>query len=343
LARSIGSNHGFKVYFFMGKGGVGKTTCAASFALQVAKRKRVLIVSLDPAHNLGDVLDVKVGDEPTKVTDRLYAIEVDFEGMIVKHLKSLTERIKDIYGYLRVLNLDRYVDILRHSPGIEEYAVLDKVIEIIKGNVKSNKYDVIVFDTPPTGLTLRIMALPSISSIWIDKLIGLRLAILDRRRIIEEVTGEKIKAIVKGREIEIPSTREVDPIYKELIKMKEEVDFITSIIKNDDMTKVVMVVNPEALPVIEAKRALDFLNVLGVRVKYLIVNKVLSLLDVKSLPKEFMSKVEEEKRAIKLIEGFFKDQVRISIPLMYEEPKGIHKLELLKIYLKPLIDEVVSS
>ena len=154
--------------------------------------------------------------------------------MIVKHLKDLTEKIKDMYGYLRVLNLDKYVDVLRHSPGIEEYATLDKIVDILKYNVSKKEYDVIIFDTPPTGLTLRIMALPSISAIWVDKLMKLREAILDRRRIVERITGEKIRAVVGGRELEVPAERGRDPIYRELMKMRDEVSLVNSIIKNSE-------------------------------------------------------------------------------------------------------------
>ena len=335
------SRRSFKVVFFMGKGGVGKTTCAAAFALGMSIRKRTLVVSLDPAHNLGDVFGMRLSDEPKRITDNLYAIEVDFEKMISKHLKSLTDKVKDIYGYLRVLNLDRYIDVLRHSPGIEEYATLDKMMEILKSNTKSGKYDVIVFDTPPTGLTLRIMALPSISAIWVEKLMKLREAILDRRRIIEEVTGEKIKAVVKGKEFEMPSDKEEDPIYKELIRMKKEIDFINSIIKDPKVSTIVLVVNPEVLPIFEAKRALEFLSKLGMNVRYVIVNKVFAISETTSLPKELITKLSREREALQLINNYFKDQVVIKIPLLYEEPKGLDKLTTFSRYLSKLINDAV--
>jgi len=331
----------FKVVFFMGKGGVGKTTCAAAFALEASIKKRTLIVSLDPAHNLGDVFGIRLSDVPKRITNNLYAIEVDFERMISKHLKSLTDKVKDIYGYLRVLNLDRYIDVLRHSPGIEEYATLDKIMEILKSNVKSGKYDIIVFDTPPTGLTLRIMALPSISAIWVEKLMKLREAILDRRRIIKEVTGEKIKAVIKDKEFEMPSDKEEDPIYRELIHIKREIDFVNSIIRNSNVCMTVLVVNPEVLPIFEAKRALEFLSKLGINVQYVIVNKVFEISETASLPKELIRKLSQEKEALQLINNYFKDQVVIKVPLLYEEPKGLDKLITFSRYLSKLIDNAV--
>jgi len=327
----------FKVFFFIGKGGVGKTTCAATFALQVAKSKRTLIVSLDPAHNLGDVLGINLGREPARVTGNLHALEVDFEEMIIKHLKDLTEKIKDMYGYLRVLNLDKYVDVLRHSPGIEEYATLDKIVDILKYNVSKKGYDVIIFDTPPTGLTLRMMALPSISAIWVDKLMKLREAILDRRRIVERITGEKIKAVVGGRELEVPAERGRDPIYRELMKMRDEVSLVNSVIKNSEVTTVILVVNPEVLPIIEAKRAFDSLSKLGIKVKYLIVNKVMSLSSAR-VPEEFNLRLKQEEEALALIKKYFSNLRVIKVPFFIEEPKGVDKLDILNPYLTPLVN-----
>lgn len=327
----------FKIFFFMGKGGVGKTTCAATFALQSAKIKRTLIISLDPAHNLGDVLGLKLGEEPTKVTDNLYAVEVDFEHMILQHLKRLTNKIKDIYGYLRIFNLDSYVDILKHSPGIEEYATLDKIVEVLKWNTERKEYEVIVFDTPPTGLTLRIMALPSISSIWVDKLLKLRMAILDRRRMIERITGEKIKTTIGGREFEVSSEPKDDPIYNELLKVKEEVELVNKIVGDHRITTTVLVINPEVLPILEAKRAYDFLKKLGVPVKYLIINKVLT---VSGVPEALKLKLTQQEKALEMAKEVFSDLKIVRTPLLCEEPKGISKLEEFSQYLRPLLDEI---
>ncbi len=329
---------GFKIYFFIGKGGVGKTTCAAAFALSLAnKGYKTLITSLDPAHNLGDVLDRKVGEEPTKIVDNLYAMEVDFEKMIMKHLKELSNRIKDTYGYLRVFNLDKYIDTLRHSPGVEEYATLEKIIEIIKRNTDNKEYDVLIFDTPPTGLTIRIMALPSISLIWIKKLIELRLKILERRRAIERITGEKIKAIIAGKELEISSIPEEDPIYKELVELYNEIDTINKILTDGEVTSVILVVNPELLPVIEASRAYNFLRKLNIPIKSVIINKVLREKEM-ILPNELRIKIELQKKALKKVNEIFQGLRMITIPLFSREPRGLKDLGTLSKYLYKLYE-----
>ena len=327
----------FKVYFFIGKGGVGKTTCAAAYSLILARQGlKTLIVSLDPAHNLGDVFGLELSEKPKEILDNLYGIEVDFNKMVQEHLKDLTDRIKDIYKYLKVLNLDKYIDVLRHSPGIEEYATLEKISEIIEFNFKERRYDTIIFDTPPTGLTIRIMALPSISLIWIRKLMELRMAILDRRRFLEEIYGEKLKAKIGDKELVMASTIEEDPVYKELRNLYKRVKFVNEIFTNPKITTTVMVVNPELLPVLEARRAYDFLKKIDIHVKAIIINKVLEL---EVIPKELNVKFAEQTKAIQLINNEFRDIRILKVPILPEEPTGINNLLKITKYLSQLIME----
>lgn len=321
------------IRFFMGKGGVGKTTCAAAYALRKAREgHRTLIVSLDPAHNLGDVLGLELGDEPRKITENLMAIEVDYDAMVRKHLKELSDRIKDIYGYLRVFNLDRYVDVLQHSPGVEEQAALEKILEIVKEYVMKRRIDVLVFDTPPTGLTLRIMALPEISLIWIEKLMQLRLAILERRKAITRILGEEIREIeFAGQQMKLPIDVAEDPIFKELEKLRNEYSSIRSILTDSSVTGVVMVINPETLPVLEAKRAYDFLKRLSIPVKYLVVNKVLKL---RVVSEEIAPRMAEQERALNMARQVFMELKVLEIPYLSFEPRGIEALEKVSRFLE---------
>ena len=325
----------FPMYFFMGKGGVGKTTTSAAFALYLAKLgKKVLIVSLDPAHNLGDVLDVKLGEEHTKVTENLWASEIDFDKMVRDYMKSLADKIKDMYGYLKIFNLEGYVDTLRYSPGVEEHATLEKIKEIITKNQKKWGYEVVIFDTPPTGLTVRIMALPTITLVWLEKLMELRLAILGRRKMLERFTGQKPKVVIGGKEVEVATEPEEDPVYKELKAMKEEVLWLKGVLTDPSITSVVMVVNPEVLPVLEAERACSFLRKVGVPVKHVIVNKVLRL---GSVPEELKEKLREQNEALKLVEEKFPGIDKHEIPYLPWEPRGVDKLLQVAEYLKGML------
>ncbi|WP_367883772.1 ArsA family ATPase [Thermococcus peptonophilus] len=102
----------YRVVFFIGKGGVGKTTSSAAAAVALADRGgyKTLIVSLDPAHNLGDVLMEKLSDKPKKIAENLYASELDMEKLIKSYLKHLEENLKHMYRYLTVINLEKYFE-----------------------------------------------------------------------------------------------------------------------------------------------------------------------------------------------------------------------------------------
>ncbi|NPA97092.1 MAG: ArsA family ATPase [Crenarchaeota archaeon] len=322
-----------EIHFFIGKGGVGKTTSAAAYALARSRRgARTFIVSLDPAHNLGDVLGTELGEDAKKVCDNLWASEVDFDAVIARHLKSVAEKIKDAYAYLRVLNLDKYIDTLRYSPGVEEYAVLEKITEIVRKEGK--KYEVIVFDTPPTGLTIRMLVLPFINRSWIEKLIELRRAILHHRAMVARLSGEEPKVVIGGKEESLPIDESSDPIMKELKAMLRESEELISMLRDPSTTSVHVVVNPETLPVLEAERACSVLRKFGIPVKSVIVNKVLP---EKSLGEEMKAKLEDQKRAMELIKEKFPGLKVVYVPMLPFEPRGIDKLMGYARYIEPLL------
>lgn len=323
---------GYFVRFFIGKGGVGKTTSAAAYAVKAASMGyRTLIVSIDPAHNLGDVFGMELEDKPVKICENLWGIEVDYDSMIKKHLEQLSDKIKDIYGYLKIFNLEKYIDVLKHSPGVEEQASLEKIIELVKEYGETGKADIIVFDTPPTGLTLRIMALPMISLIWIDKLLELRIAILERRKAIARITGEHFEIEIGGKKLRVPEDAKEDPVYNELIELKKQYTWINNIITDPSRSFVALVVNPELLPILEAYRAYNFLKRINVPVKYLIINKILKLTKV---PDELLPKIEEQEKALAEAKEKFKELVFTEIPCLPREPRGLDELRHVSRYLE---------
>jgi arsenite-transporting ATPase len=162
-----------KILFFTGKGGVGKSTLSAATAWQLSQMGyRVLAVSFDPAHNLGDIFGVKLTHKKKKFTKNLYLQEIDLDTAASEYVKTNVSLLTEVYGYLQSFNMDKYFKVLRFSPGIEEYAALTALEKILRNEV--SKYDYLVIDTPPTGLTLRMLALPRITLTWVDQLIRLR-------------------------------------------------------------------------------------------------------------------------------------------------------------------------
>ncbi|HDI02494.1 MAG TPA: ArsA family ATPase, partial [Ignisphaera sp.] len=196
---------------------------------------------------------------------------------------------------------------------------------------------VIVFDTPPTGLTVRMMVLPFVNKIWLEKLIELRKAILERRKAIARILGEKPRVKIANKEEELAIEEKEDPVYRELIAMKEENDRLLDILKNSENTTVVMIINPEVLPVLEAKRAFDVLVKFGIPVKYIVINKVLKLREV---PSELRMRVIEQERALELAKNVFKDLKMIEVPLFTKEPRGLDMLYEYSKYVESMVWEM---
>lgn len=311
----------FRTVFVIGKGGVGKTTTSAALSVALAKRGyKTLIVSLDPAHNLGDVFMVKLNDKPKKLMENLYASELDMEKLIKSYLKHLENNLKHMYRYLTVINLEKYFEVLSFSPGIEEYATLEAIREILSNG---EEWDVIIFDTPPTGLTLRVLALPKISLIWADKLIEIRRKILERRRAVAKIHGEQ-KFMLECEEFTLPKEEEEDPVMRELRTYREEVAFVEKVITDPDRTSVVAVMNPEMLPLYETERAYKSLKKFKVSFNMIVINKVITL--ERDIP-ELKVRLEAQERVLREVEKKFRGVDVVKVPMLAEEPRGMKWLE----------------
>jgi len=312
---------GFRVLFFIGKGGVGKTTSSAAVSVALSKRGyKTLIVSIDPAHNLGDVFEVKLNDKPKQIAENLYAMELDMEKLIKAYLKHLEENLKHMYRYLTVINLEKYFEVLSFSPGIEEYATLEAIREILQ---EGDEWDIIIFDTPPTGLTLRVLALPEIALIWTERLIEIRKKILEKRRAIENIQGER-KFVIEGEEYKLPSGEEEDPVMKELNQYKSEIAFVRGVITNPKKTSVIAIMNPEMLPLYETERAYEALRKFKIPFNLVVVNKVIELEE--EVP-SIRVKIEAQRKVLEEIGKKFKGVEIVTIPMFGEEPRGLKWLE----------------
>lgn len=156
--------------FVGGKGGVGKTTISAATALWMAKSgKKTLIISTDPAHSLSDSFGMKIGHVPTKIIENLYAVEIDPEKAVEEYKEKLKSQMDMTQGMGLDL-LEEEMDLASMSPGIDEAAAFDQFIRYMT----TNEYDVVIFDTAPTGHTLRLLSFPDIMDSWVGKMIKLR-------------------------------------------------------------------------------------------------------------------------------------------------------------------------
>ncbi|HOF05024.1 MAG TPA: ArsA family ATPase [Syntrophales bacterium] len=258
-----------KILFFTGKGGVGKSTLAAAAAWQLSRKRRVLIVSLDPAHNLGDIFGVAIKGRRRRFTPSLHLDEVDLRKMARAYLERETQTLSDTYKYLATLNLDSYFSVLKYSPGIEEYALLTSIERTIR---EEAGFDYVIFDTPPTGLTLRFLALPQVTITWIDRLTAIRRQILEKRYTIQKIR-RPLKEGETAREVLLSYREDDDDIMARLKALHDNYRRLTAVLQGGDCG-VVLVFNPDLLSRRESERLIEGLNDLRLPLRLLIQNKV---------------------------------------------------------------------
>jgi arsenite-transporting ATPase len=260
-----------QLLFFIGKGGVGKSTTSALTSVYLASKPyKTLLVSMDPAHNQCDIFDQDFSEKPKRVSERLMVKEVNTDFWIEKYLKETTDQIKQTYRYESAFNLQNYFNVLQFSPGLEEYALLLAFEDTLH---KYRDQDFIVFDMAPTALTLRFFSLPFITLIWLEELLKLRSAIYKKKEIIS-----KIK--IAGIEIE---QDQVKAKLKSLIGNYEHLQqhFLS------ETTRVNLVMNNDKLSFSEAFRIRQKLTDIGIKIDRIVINKLKENESTPEIEKEF--------------------------------------------------------
>ncbi|MES1924692.1 ArsA family ATPase [Salinisphaera sp. T31B1] len=162
-----------RFYLFGGKGGVGKTTLAAANALRLAAGgSRTLLVSTDPAHSVSDLLGRRLGAEPSAAGEHLWAMEIDPEADARDYVEGIREDAREAVSKAVLPALDRHLKLAVQAPGTAESALFDRFTRIMTWCPE--RFDAVVFDTAPSGHTLRLLTLPSMLGAWVEGLAGQR-------------------------------------------------------------------------------------------------------------------------------------------------------------------------
>nr|CDS27580.1 expressed protein [Hymenolepis microstoma] len=247
--------------FVGGKGGVGKTTCSCSIAVELAKcRERVLIISTDPAHNLSDAFDQKFSRIPTLVNGftNLYAMEIDPN-------LNVTELEEDVAGSeeaSRSADLRRTMSGLMNAiPGIDEYMSYTEVFRL----VRSLDYSVVVFDTAPTGHTLRLLAFPELVESGMNKLMRIKNS-------IAPMLNQMMSFLGMGGQGGVLPPEEFSRAIEERLPIVKE---ITRQFKDASQTTFVCVCIAEFLSMYETERLVQALAEQEIDIRNIIVNQLL--------------------------------------------------------------------
>jgi arsenite-transporting ATPase len=260
-----------QLLFFIGKGGVGKSTSSALTSVYLAaKPYKTLLVSMDPAHNQCDIFEQDFSEKPKKVSETLMVKEVNSDFWIEKYLKDTTNQIKETYRYESAFNLQNYFNVLQFSPGLEEYALLLAFQDILQ---KYGDQDYIVFDMAPTALTLRFFSLPFITLIWLEELLTLRSQIYKKKEIIS-----KIK--IAGRVIEQDRVKaKLETLIGNYENLQQQ--FLS------DTTRVNLVMNNDKLSFSEAFRIRQKLSDISIHIDRIVINKLAQGESTDEIEKEF--------------------------------------------------------
>jgi arsenite-transporting ATPase len=251
-----------RVVFFGGKGGVGKTTCSAAFAFAASQRgKEVLLVSTDPAHSTADIFERAIGAEPRRLSAGLSAIEIDAERESARYVDQVKRDIEKMFSPAVVQRARRQIDLAAASPGLAEVALLDRMIDLIVSNdATRSRWDLIVFDTAPTGHTMQLLRMPEAMTTWIQALVKHRKAML---------------AIDHQAEEQRDAALATDPVLAALERRYRRLVELRSYVTDRGRTSFVLVTIPERLAIEETARAADALRETALDIGGLVVNRVL--------------------------------------------------------------------
>ncbi|GLY54977.1 ArsA family ATPase [Lentzea sp. NBRC 102530] len=245
-----------RVLLFTGKGGVGKTTLSAATAASLAANgRKALVVSTDPAHSLGDALDVRLGAEPSEVdgTAGLYACQIDPRGLVDEAWGDLRGHLRTVLAGAGVDELD--AEELTVLPGVEELLALAEVRRL----AASGPWEVVVVDCGPTAETLRLLSLPEAFAGYLERLFPTH------------------RRVVRGLLAGVAGTGTVekwDATADALSRLAERLDALRSMLADPSSCSVRLVLTPERVVAAETRRTLTALALQGIRVDSVIANRL---------------------------------------------------------------------
>ncbi|KAK3678986.1 Golgi to ER traffic-related protein [Recurvomyces mirabilis] len=286
-----------KWIFVGGKGGVGKTTTSCSLAVQMAKaRKSVLLISTDPAHNLSDAFGMKFGKDARPVTgvEGLAAMEIDPNGSINDLISAGGDEAQEAMAGLGGVG-SMFQDMAFSIPGVDEAMSFAEVLK----QVKTMSYEIIIFDTAPTGHTLRFLQFPSVLEKALEKLSAL-----------SQQFGGMINNLVSARG-GLPNGQSFDDVLKRMEDLRNTIGDVNKQFKNPDLTTFIPVMIPEFLSLYETERMIQELGTYEIDTHAIVCN----------------SRRKMQKKYLEQIDDLYGEDFNVvKMPLLVEEVRGVDSI-----------------
>ena len=251
-----------RILLYTGKGGVGKTSIAASTGLKLSQKGyKTIVISLDTAHSLADAFDlddelIYQSEEPVRrVNDRLFIQEIDIQRALKEYWSEVTSYLELV---LKVSGLDQIVaEEVAVFPGMEEVCAL----LYINQYYRQKKYDVIVLDCAPTGESLRFVSIPTVLDWYIRHVF----------KVERQLAGVARTFVKKIASVPLPQ----DSYFRNLEDLFNRIEGVDQLLLDPKVTTVRLVTNPEQMVIKETQRAFMYFSLYGLTVDAVIINRIL--------------------------------------------------------------------
>lgn len=288
------------IIMFVGKGGVGKTTCAAATALHYAScGEQTLAISTDPTPSLSHIFEVEGKPEPTKILDSLYLRELGMQDVKEMWDRKFGREVYEVFSSFVSIGYAEFVDFITSIlPGMRDEFMVDYIREL----GRENQYSKIIWDTAPLGQTLGLLQMPA--------MLGQHLKTAPR-------IYSRLK-LGKG------SKKPILDIIRDWERLSsEDIGFLR------DEVRFIMVTIPEALAVEQLESVLWEFDKYGLKIERLIINNV-----IRDESSEFLViKAEQQREYIKILHDRYADMKIVEIPMFPREIKGVDRLREVGKYL----------
>lgn len=336
--KNVLDDKNLKWCFVGGKGGVGKTTTSSSIGVAFEKKGfKTLLVSTDPAHNLSDAFGQKIssGTEPTKINgySSLFAMEVNATEAAENFLTKITasqvgsnnmgmedgEEDDEANNILsELLPPDTLRQIISSIPGVDEAVSFMQIVKL----ARSMSFDRIVFDTAPTGHTLRLLEFPKVADKTLTKIDGLRQKIAP---MLNMLAGSGAAPGMGNGERTMENLRKAE---EEIENWKKGLVEVTNILNDQEKTTFVCVAIAEFLSVYETERLVQQLCELNVNVRNVLVNQLMTP-EEKDVFGALKTRSKMQRKYLEQVDELYppEDFHITYMPLLPKEVRGVDSLK----------------